>query len=332
MNFMNVVSVVASIALAPAMINASAAAEKVRLTLDWIPTGDYAPYYAGISSGIYAKHDIDLSIARGNGSGDTLAKLAGGATDIGMADISALFTARERSGMPIKMIAAAYSFSPHSLFVLKDSGIKSFADLAGKRIGITPGNSHKLYFPAVAAAAGLDASTIHWVTVDGSTMGALLISGRVDAIPTYSTNFYYQNKQAEKAGKELIYLPYVEAGFKIYSLSFHTTEDTIKNRPEMLRNFLAATQEAWNAAKIDPEAACKAHVEAVPEVAYDDCLGSLKATLGFIFTDHSAKYGLGGISDERLQKTYDVVAEAQHLDPKADPHEAVDMSFLPDNP
>ena len=318
----------AAIALA-ALPGVAHAADKVHLMLDWIPTGDYAPYYAGIASGIYERNGIELRISKGNGSGDTLSKVAGGAAEIGMADISALFTARPRSSVPLKMIGAVYAHSPHSLFVRKDSGITTFTGLEGKKIGITPGNSHRLYFPAVAAAAKTDPNKIEWVTVDGSAMGPLLISGKVDAIPSYSTNFYYQNKQAQKAGKELAFLTFVEAGFAIYSLAFHTTEANIKNRPEMLKNFMKATSESWEAARKDPQATCEAHVKAIPQVDLDDCLGSLKATLGFIFTDHAKDAGVGGITTERLNKTYEVVAQAQSLDPKADPATAVDMSFLP---
>lgn len=326
----SILALSASLALAAG--GPASAAERVSLMLDWIPTGDYAPYYAGIATGIYQRNGIELRITRGNGSGDTLTKLAGGAADIGMADISALFTARQRGNMPVKMIASVYAHSPHSLFVRKDSGITSFSGLEGRRIGITPGNSHRLYFPAVAAAAHTDPNKIEWVTVDGSSMAALLISGRIDAAPFYSTNFYYQNKQAMRAGRELAFLPFVEAGFSIYSLSFHATEATIRNRPDMLRNFLKATREAWVAARANPQATCEAHVRMVPEVALDDCLGSLNATLGFIFTDHSAAVGLGGINDERLGKTYEVVAAAQGLDAQLNPRSAVDMSLLPANP
>src|SRR5262245_31097935 len=120
--------------LAAAVAAPAGAADRVHLMLDWIPTGDYAPYYAGVAAGIYQKNGIELRISRGNGSGDTLSKLAGGAADIGMADISALFTARQRGNMPVKMIAAVYAHSPHSLFVRKDSGITNFAGLEGKRI------------------------------------------------------------------------------------------------------------------------------------------------------------------------------------------------------
>eukprot|EP01034_Spumella_vulgaris_P008690 gene8690-11056_t len=123
--------------------------DKVRFQTDWIPSGEHAMYYGAWSKGIYAKHGIDITITRGYGSGDTVTKVAAGAADFGVADISAVMTARARTNVPIKTIAVLYNESPHSLFVLKSSGITNFKGLEGKKIGITPGNSHRFYFPEV---------------------------------------------------------------------------------------------------------------------------------------------------------------------------------------
>jgi NitT/TauT family transport system substrate-binding protein len=71
------------------------AQDKVRLQTDWIPSGEHAMHYGAWSKGIYAKHGIDITITRGYGSGDTVTKLAGGASDFGIADVSAVFTARQ---------------------------------------------------------------------------------------------------------------------------------------------------------------------------------------------------------------------------------------------
>ena len=67
-----------------------------------------------------------------------------------------MLTARARQNVPVKMIAALYTQSPHSLFVLKSSGITNFKGLERKKISITPGNSHKFYFPKVAEKSGTD--------------------------------------------------------------------------------------------------------------------------------------------------------------------------------
>jgi hypothetical protein len=94
------------------------------------------------------------SLTRGYGSGDTVNKVAAGTAAFGVADISAVMAARARQNAPVRSIMQVYTHSPHSLFVLRSSGITNFRGLEGRRIGITPGNSHRLYFPEVARRAG----------------------------------------------------------------------------------------------------------------------------------------------------------------------------------
>ena len=307
----------------------AAAADDVHFILDWIPTGEHAAYYAGKARGLFEKEGINVRISRGYGSGDTVTKIAVNAGDFGIADISAVITARQRTGTPVKTIAIVYTHSPHSLFVLKSSGITSFKGLEGKKIGITPGNSHKLYFPKVAEKAGTDPNKIDWVTVDASSMAAMLIAKRLDATPFYSIHHYYQNKQARKMGEEIVVLPFVQAGFTIYSSSIIATDGMIEKKPDLVRRFLRAAQASWNAAQANPQETCELHVKANPEVEVDDCLGSVRATLGFVFNDHAKATGLGYYAEDRLKFTYAVVADSQQLDPKWDPHQAIDVRFLP---
>ena len=66
-----------------------------------------------------------------------------------------------------------------------------------------------------------------------------------------------------------------------------------------------------------------------PEVAQDDCEGSLRAVMGFVFTDHARETGLGRFQPERLATTWRVVAESLQLDPAWDPNRAIDTSLLP---
>src|SRR5258706_14373931 len=113
---------------------AAHAADKVRFQTDWLPAGESAMSYGAWQKGIYAEEGIDITITRGYGSGDTVTKLAGGAFDFGVADVSAVMTARARQQVPIKTISVLYPQSPHSLFVLKSSGITSFKGLEGKKI------------------------------------------------------------------------------------------------------------------------------------------------------------------------------------------------------
>jgi NitT/TauT family transport system substrate-binding protein len=309
---------------------AAGAADKVRFQTDWLPSGEHAMYYGGWQKGIFAEEGIDVTITRGYGSGDTLTKLAGGAFDFGVADVASVLTARARQNVPVKTIAAVYNQSPHSLFVLKSSGITNFKGLEGKKISITPGNSHKFYFPKVAEKSGTDPSKIIWVNMDGAAMAAQLIAKNIDAAPFYSIHHYYINKAAKAAGEEIIPLPFVEVGFKIYAASIIATDDTIAKRPDLTKRFLRAIKRSFEWANANPEEACKLHVQKVPEVALDDCVQSVKAVMTFVFTDHEKQFGWGKISPERLATTWQAIAESQDLDPKWNPNQAFDLSLIPD--
>ncbi len=305
------------------------AADKVHLQTDWIPSGEHAMYFGGWTKGFWEEQGIDINITRGYGSGDTVTKIAGGAADFGIADIGALITARARTGVPVKQIMQTYTHSPHSLFVLKSSGITTFQGLEDKKIGITPGNSHRVYFPKVAERAGTDPSKIIWSNSDASAMAALLISKKIDAAPFFAMHHYYQNKAAMRAGEEIVVLPFVETGFAIYATGLVARDDMIEENPDLVRRFLIANRNAMEWARDNREEACTLHVERVPEVAHDDCMGSLNATLTFVFNDHSSATGLGRHDPARLAFTYEVVADAQDLPGDWDYSQVVDHRFIP---
>jgi NitT/TauT family transport system substrate-binding protein len=303
--------------------------DKVRFQTDWIPSGEHAMYYGAWVKGLWAQEGLDIVITRGYGSGDTATKVGAGAADFGVADAGAVLTARARVNLPVKVISMLYSHSPHALFVLKSSGITNFRGLEGKKIGITPGNAHRVYFPKIAERSGTDPSKIVWVNMDGAAMAAQLIAKNIDAAPFFAIHHYYQNKAAKKAGEEIVALPFVQVGFAIYSAALVASDKTIAEKPELVRKFLRGARKSFEWARDNPQEACKLHVQKVPEVELDDCLGSLRATLTYVFNDHEKKFGWGATSPERLDATWASVAEAQELDKKWDPKLAFDTRLLP---
>jgi NitT/TauT family transport system substrate-binding protein len=291
------------------------AQDRALLQLDWIPTGEHAAYFAGVQRGIWRELGIDLSLTRGFGSGDTVSKVAAGAAQFGVADIGALMVARARQDVPVTAVMQVYTHSPHSLFVLRSSGISAFNGLEGRRIAVTPGNSHRLYFPEVARRAGTNPERITWVNMDASAMAAMLISRRVDAAPFFAIHHYYQNKAAQRAGEEIIVLPFVETGFAIYSTALIAPDQLIAQNPDLVRRFVLGAQRSFEWARDNPAEACRLHVARNPEVELDDCQGSLRATMTYVFNDHQRATGLGRWETERLAFTWRNVAESQQLDP-----------------
>jgi NitT/TauT family transport system substrate-binding protein len=309
----------------------AAAQDKAQFLLDLIPSGEYAAYYAGVAKGFFKEQNIDLSISRGFGSGDTVAKVAAGAAPFGIADIGPALAARAKANAPVKVISSMYVFSPHSMFVLESSGIKNLKELSGKRIGITPGNSHRLYFPEVAKRIGIDESKVEWVNVDASSMATLLISKRLDAVPFFAIHHYYMNKAAQAHGEKINVLPYVATGFTIYSSALLTNENTAKNNPDLVKRFLAGAWKSVKWARDNVNEACALHVKANPEVKQDDCVGSLTAVNSYVFNDFSAKSGMGKFDAARSEQTWQQVVKAQELNPSFNYKQVLDTSFLPAN-
>lgn len=303
--------------------------DKVAFLMDWIPTGEHAAYYSGWQRGTFAKHGIDVTITRGYGSGDTVTKVAAGSAQFGVADIAAVLTARMRADVPVKSIMAIYTFSPHSLFVLQSSGITSFKGLENKKIAITPGNSHKFYFPEVAKRAGTDPEKITWVNTDASAMASMLIAKRVDAAPFYAIHEYYINKAAEKAGEHIIALPFVQTGFTIYAATIITSDATLTKNPDLVKRFSAAVDESFAWARDNQPEACRLHTQRNAEVEQDDCEHSLARVVEYVFNPNQAKAGTGRFDPAELAFTWKIVAESQQLDASKDPAQAIDTTHLP---
>lgn len=305
------------------------AQDRALLQLDWIPTGEHAAYFAGAARGFWRENGIEISLARGYGSGDTVTKVATGAAQFGVADIGAVLAARARQNVPVRSISALYTHSPHSLFVLRSSGITTFQGLEGRRISITPGNSHRLYFPEVARRAGTNPDRIVWVNTDASAMAAMLISRRIDAAPFFSIHHFYQNRAAQRAGEEIIVLPFVQTGFAIYSTSLIATDESIARNPDLVRRFLRGAQRSFEWSNANQAEACRLHVQRNPEVEQQDCEGSLRATMTFVFNEHQQQTGLGRFAPDRLAFTWRVVAESLELPQSWDPMQAVNTTLLP---
>src|SRR3982075_1297856 len=96
--------------------------------------------------------------------------------------------------------------------------------------------------------------------MDGAAMAAQLIAKNIDAAPFYSIHHYYINKAAKAAGEEILALPFVEVGFKIYAASIIASDDTIAKRPDLTRRFLRGIKRSFDWARANPEEACKAHI------------------------------------------------------------------------
>lgn len=285
--------------------------------LDFLPYGEYTPYFTALDKGWYREEGLDVKILRGAGSGDTIKRIAVGQGEAGSADFSGLVAARANEDIKVRAIAAYFRRPPHSIFVREGTGINGARDLEGKTLSITPGNSHQTLFPLLAKLAGFKAESVKWVTMDGAAMGPALITGRVDGAPFFANHEARLQKQAKAQGITLKRISYADSGFDMYSLVIFAREDTIAKEPEPLRGFLRATVKGikYAFAKEHLEEGARILLKYHPEVDFDAALGAAAVASRYALTEEitSGKVAVGQFEPARVDRSRDVYTEYMQL-------------------
>src|SRR5262245_7980581 len=212
------------------------------LILDFVPTGEYIPHYTALEKGWYRDEGLDVKILRGQGSGDTIKRIAAGQGEVGIADMSALIAARANTDVKVKAIALWYRRPPHGVFVRSDSPIKTPKELEGKKLSISPGNSHQILWPVFEKLSGLKPNSVTWVTMDAASMPPSLIKGAVDATPFFVVHEARIRNVAKQQNADIrVLTAWADLGLDLASTSLVAREETIAKDPEGLKAFLRAT-------------------------------------------------------------------------------------------
>ncbi len=302
--------------------------------LDFLPYGEYTPYFTALDKGWYRDEGLDVKILRGAGSGDTIKRIAVGQGDAGSADFSALVAARANEDVKVKAIGAYFRRPPHSIFVRANSGINSPKDLEGKTLSITPGNSHQILFPLFAQLAGFKADSAKWVTMDGAAMGPALITGRVDGAPFFANHEARLQKQAQQQGTGVKRISYADYGLEMYSLVIFAREESITKEADALRAFLRGTVRGmkYAFAAQNFEEGARILVKTNPEVDLDAATGAAQVASRYAFTEEvtAGRVAVGQFELARVEKSRDIYTEYLRLKRRVPAEELHTNDLLPE--
>lgn len=306
------------------------AADQVKFQLDWLPGGEKAPIFVCMERGFCADAGLEVTIESGRGSSEALTKLATGISDIGISGIGALMAARATENIEVTAVMSVFNKGPHAFFTIEGNGISKFADVGGHSIATSPFTSSNIYLPLVLADNGLSEDSLKVTKADPGALGPMLVTGQVDAIIAWVTDVSRYTGQAAEAGKELVVLPWSEAGLDMYATSVVASNKFLTERPDVARRFVAAFKKSIEYCRENPDDAAQAVVDAVPEIDAKSARGSLADAMVLMFNEVTDEHPLGTFDAARLVATWKRVAAAQDLDESAiDPEDFVDRSFMP---
>lgn len=260
-------------------------AQKVRVGLGYLPDVQFAPFYAGVVEGIYAKRGLEIEFQHGFSS-ELYPLLAQGKLDFVVADAEDVIALRAQ-GTPLKYVLALYQSVPNALFSRQEKNIKRVSDLKGKTIGM-PGLFGTSYtsLQAMLRAAGLSESDVKIEQI-GFTQAEAIVGNRVDVAMGFINN---EPIVLEARGIKLNVIP---AG--PYNLSpgvgIISTDKVLENA-ELARKFVQASQEAMALSLREPRKAFEAAKKYVQNLG-EDRYKVLETSLRLYQSSYSRQNGLG---------------------------------------
>jgi NitT/TauT family transport system substrate-binding protein len=213
----------------------------VNLQADWVYGGPNAGLVVAKEKGFFADAGLDVTINQGKGSGSTAQIVASKAVQFGFADGFVVGNSVSK-GMKLKMVAGVYRRNPCAALVLEESGIRSPKDLEGKTVGIATGSAQFQQWPAFMKGAGLDASKVRVINVDGAGAGPALISGQVAAIAGFAQGYI---PSIEIRGKKKVRaFWYADEGVTAMSNGIIVHQDLLAE-PDLIRGMVRATMKGF---------------------------------------------------------------------------------------
>jgi NitT/TauT family transport system substrate-binding protein len=232
--------------------------------LGYIPSVQFAPFYLAQQKGYY--RDAGLTVTFQNKIDPDLVTLVGqGAVDVGLADGTSVIPAVSQ-GIPIRYVATVYRAFPSIVFAKQSSGIKTAADLKGRKIGI-PGRygSSWIMLQALLQSAKLSTSDVQIVEYPDFGQAAAVKQGAVDAATGFINN---EPVQLQLSGEQVVVLR-VDEAVPLPGPGLITGTGTLTAKRAAVAGFVAATLKAMREIEATPDAGLDASITAVPELGND---------------------------------------------------------------
>jgi NitT/TauT family transport system substrate-binding protein len=310
----------------------AAAADAVSLRLDWTLTGYQLPFFWAKQKGYFTAENLDVDVKLGGGSGKTVSLMAGQQDDIGFADYM-LMAAGVAKGMKLKGVYGVVQNGAWAVISLAESPIKTPQDLIGKSVAVTA--DHKALLDLVLAANKIPPEKVSIRVTSAATRNTVFVNGQVDSFVSIvigsPLDLVVRARQGK--GKPLHFMPFEDFGVAPLGQGVLVHEQTIAQKPALLRRFLRATARALN--EITNKELFEAAVDNAMQLSgtsadrRDSVLLQWQEAIPRMRTKNTAGKPYGWMSEADWQEASDILLKTGTIDKPLPPRNFFTNEFLP---
>lgn len=144
------------------------------------------PVIIAARMGFFKENGLDVEVLYGLGGANSIQAVASGKAQVGEASVASVILANQ-AGLPIQIVADFQTVNDErnivQFYALKDSGIKTPADFAGKKIAVNVRTSSNEFTTIMLLQKyGVDVKSVEFVTVPIPEQVNALVTNAVDVI------------------------------------------------------------------------------------------------------------------------------------------------------
>ena len=290
---------------------------KITFSLDFIPLGRHAPWYAAIAEGYYKQEGLDVSIIPSQGTAQTIQAIEAGTAQLGFTDVPSLVLARA-NGAKVKMVAVNYEKAPYAIFSLNTgANLTQAKQLEGLTLGSGAGSFTPKVIAGFMTQHGLDPKKLTISNVAPPARAAALISGQVSAIEFFVMSKPGLEAAAKTKGAELRTFLLADHGLTLYSNGVVATENYLAKNPDVVKRFVHASLRGWQFALRNPKQAAEDQTKFVPSLDPAKSVAEIEVVKNLAVTPAVEKNGLGSFDPAEMKASLDFMVKYVGVGAKA---------------
>jgi NitT/TauT family transport system substrate-binding protein len=291
---------------------ANAFAEDVQVRFTWKLKGEYAPLFVAQEKGYYKAAGLNVQLSEGSGAKTALRQLSAGQEQLVWGPV--VNAAQSVSaGIPVKVVTVYQPRIPIGIIAHPETPLRTPKDLEGKKLGYSVGETIADLLDPFIRVNGLDKSKIALVQMDGGARVTQFMAKRIDVISVFTNNDLPELEK--KSGVKFNLLRMVDYGMNVLGAGFMTSDAQIKERGEVLKRLIAATNRGFEDARRNPDEAAGIMLKAykVP-VERDVLTQQIRATVEGAVAPQGRP--LGWQTDDMWKTTLDLLVEGGSIKEK----------------